>query len=590
MGIFSAEEPIAVHPWSAFKRGVVFLLGLSFCLALVIGIWLNLTKEQEFVQLDVQKQKSIWDLEHIAFEIESRFGDVFTQALARGDSTELSRFFADGFRGKLFHSAPGIRHSISGVIQLRHQGDVSLLRPAGVEEVVGFLLAARKHFADLQRVSLRVLFIDRVPGQQHRFNTRILISAWGKGDSGKTVEWLAQQEITFEFRDETDLSGGSVVRRWDLRSHTLSTCTGDLMQEVTLEAGLDKIPLPDNWNLPPKKRQQYQFKMAVEDFDRDGWLDIAIAPFENRPILLRGLKGGRFEDVADAYGVRSRVGMYALATWIDYDNDDYPDLLLGQRLYHNVGGKEFVDVTEESGLTIGQADLMSCAVADYDCDGRLDLYIAIQPIRGATPAMKMPWIGDSIAGQENQLWRNEGGGRFRDVTRETRTGGGLRHSFAAAWLFVDDDHRPDLYVANDFGANLLLRNSGEGFEDFTGPSGTGDFATSMGVAVGDVNNDGHSDIYVANMYSKMGRRIIAQVDAEDYPAGVFQGIQGACAGNRLYRQVSGQSRFHECAESLGVNGIGWAHAPAMADFNGDGWLDLYATAGFMSFNRKKPDG
>ena len=88
-----------------------------------------------------------------------------------------------------------------------------------------------------------------------------------------------------------------------------------------------------------------------------------------------------------------------------------------------------------------------------------------------------------------------------------------------------------------FGGTLpvLYHNQGNGkFVDVTEDFGVGDFANSMGVATGDVDNDGTTEIYVANMFSKMGRRIIAHVCADDYPEGVYEGIQGACAGSHLY--------------------------------------------------------
>ncbi len=203
-----------------------------------------------------------------------------------------------------------------------------------------------------------------------------------------------------------------------------------------------------------------------------------------------------------------------------------------------------------------------------------------------------PWVGDTQSGGHNVLWRNVDGRGFVDVTREAGAGAGLRKSFAATALFLDEDRFPDLYVANDFGRNVLLRNRGDGtFEDVTTRTATGDYATSMGVAAGDLDNDGSPEIYVANMFSKMGRRIIDQLEESDYPEGIYRQIHGSCIGNRLYTAAdSAAEPFREIGPELGVNQVGWAYAPAMTDLNGDGWLDLYSTTGFISRDRAKPDG
>jgi len=292
----------------------------------------------------------------------------------------------------------------------------------------------------------------------------------------------------------------------------------------------------------------------------------------------------RFREIA-----KRRRAVNALATWIDFDNDGFADLLLGGRRYRNRDGAGFDDVTQASGLRFDRVPL-GCNVADYNGDGRLDRYVLYQKGFDAQRPAKVGWVGDAESGARNQLWRNEGNGRFKNTTITSRAGGGKRQTFAAATFYFDDDVYPDIYVANDFGKNILLRNRGNGtFVEVGNASGAGDFATSMGGAAGDLDNDGRNELYVANMFSKMGRRIIAHVETSDYPEVVHEQIVGSCAGNRLYLPGK-DGGYREVSEQLGVNGVGWAYAPAMTDLNRDGWLDIYSSTGFMSFGRFAPDG
>ena len=404
-----------------------------------------------------------------------------------------------------------------------------------------------------------------------------------------------QREQGDEKRRKEEIQEKATISRWNVRSEKLRMSGKVLFEEVTERSGLTDLPINDNWVVPRGATQQYRFKMAVADFDLDGFLDVAAAPDTLEPVLLRSINGERFEFVADKMGLEpfdfDEDGFMSLiAAWLDFNNDGYPDLIMGSRLYRNEAGKRFVDVTAKSGLKI-RRDPNGCVVADYDCDGLLDLYILNQVPKEENLDANMPWVGDTEHGAENQLWRNLGDGRFEDVTKAAGVGGGRRESFAGAWIFYDEDHYPDLYVANDFGENVLFRNQGDGtFEDATVNSGAGDYATSMGVSAGDLNNDGKPEIYVANMYSKMGRRIIAYVEKADYPEGIYEQILGSCAGNRLYVSAGQGKRYVEQGEEMGVDAVGWAYAPAMVDLDNDGWLDLYATTGFMSFDRHKPDG
>jgi hypothetical protein len=406
---------------------------------------------------------------------------------------------------------------------------------------------------------------------------------------------VAEYDARFRFDPTADLAGRRTIERFVVRSETLRHSDRTLMEEVTEEFGLADLPLKDNWKLPPQNARGHRYQIAVEDFDRDGYPDIAVAGFAGPPLLLRNVEGRRFENVAGAMGLHPPPGerpiaANALTAWIDHDNDGFPDLLVSHRFYRNVNGERFEAMSASSGLRLDRVPY-GALVADYDGDGWLDLYVLYQKKSGPPPEGGVPWVGDTESGGENELWLNDGGHGFRNATTETGAGGGRRQTFAGATLFFDDDHFPDLYLANDLGLNVLLRNRGDGtFEDVTGVAGTADYSTSMGVATGDLDNDGRPEIYVANMYSKMGRRIIGQVTAEDYPPGVYDQIVGSCAGNSLYGREAGAGTYAEHSESAGVNAVGWAYAPAMVDLDGDGRLDLYATTGYQSFDREKPDG
>jgi hypothetical protein len=442
---------------------------------------------------------------------------------------------------------------------------------------------------------LRVLQITADPSP-NRWNTTLLLTLTGRDDQNRLLQFGSHNRVLFEVEDEKHLASRPSIRSWSIQSKDVRGADRPLMQEVTRKSGLDRMPLSDNWKLSVAQVKPQQFQMAVADYDRDGHLDIAVSPLIGRPLLLRGRGQMRFHEVGRRAKLASVPGdtmrRQFLATWIDYDDDGYPDLICGSQLYHNDSGSRFTDVTGTSGLEF-EAEPMGCVVADYDCDGLLDLYVLYHdvPDENLGETKRPQWVEDNSFGRNNHLWHNEGGGRFKNVTLSSGAGGGLRDSFAAAWLHYDDDHWPDLYVANDYGRNVLLRNRGDGtFDDVSDECGADRFATSMGVATGDVNNDGHNDVYVANMYSKMGRRIIGMVGDKDYPDGIYSQIQGSCAGNRLYLRSGTDTPFVDHSARMGVNAVGWAYAPVMFDVDNDGFLDMYATTGFMSFDRKKPDG
>ena len=157
---------------------------------------------------------------------------------------------------------------------------------------------------------------------------------------------------------------------------------------------------------------------------------------------------------------------------------------------------------------------------------------------------------------------------------------GSSWAYAAAAADFDQDGDQDLYVANDYGDNNLYRNRGDGtFEDVAKKLGVLDTGNGMGAAWADLDNDGDLDLYVSNMASSAGNRILRRLatkDGTDIESKLFK----LAAGNTIFLQEDG--RFRQLPALAGGVGASWAWAPALLDIDLDGILDIYVANGFIS--------
>ena len=259
------------------------------------------------------------------------------------------------------------------------------------------------------------------------------------------------------------------------------------------------------------------------DFDGDGWLDIylvngvyrddlndgQVADKETRrqatDRLYRNRGDGTFEDVTERAGILP--GGYGMGVAVaDYDDDGRRDLYVTNygpnRLYHNLGNGKFEEIAEKAGVADSGFSVGSTFV-DYDGDGRLDLYVGnyldYVPDFNTREGFPGP---TAYQGQVNRLYRNIGGGRFQDVTQEAGFDKYPGHTMGVGIIDYNDDGRWDLFVANDAMENFLFENKGNGqFEENAlltnvAYGADGDARGSMGAEVGDVNGDGRFDLFV----------------------------------------------------------------------------------------------
>lgn len=236
---------------------------------------------------------------------------------------------------------------------------------------------------------------------------------------------------------------------------------------------------------------------AWTDFDNDGDLDlhITIGASRGRDLgtkqdeLLVNEGGGQFVQQAPAAGVTDTYGRGRSVAWSDYNNDGFPDVLVGNLktdlvLYRNKGNGTFADVTAYAGL--GSLQFVEVAFADYDNDGFADIF--------CTDVMKTGPAND-------RLLRNNGDGTFANATIQSRILP-LTNGRSIAWGDYNNDGYLDLFVSRgtDVGAKqTLYQNSRDGtFTEVTDQAGLGLITNNRTAAWGDFDNDGYLDLYVVN--------------------------------------------------------------------------------------------
>ncbi len=337
--------------------------------------------------------------------------------------------------------------------------------------------------------------------------------------------------------------------------------------------------------------------VAAGDFDNDGFDDIYVcqpAGLPNR--LYRNRGDGTFDDVTEKAGV-GVLDNTACALFADFQNKGLQDLLVvcgsGPLLFLNQGDGTFAIKRDAFKFANPpQGSFTHAAVADYDRDGRLDIYFCLYSYYLGLDQYHYPVpYFDARNGPANCLLHNEGNANFVEKTEAA----GLnidnnRYSFACAWGESTTSGFPDLYVANDFGRNNLYRNNGDGtFSTVSNSAHVEDVGAGMSACWSDFNNNGNQDIYVANMWSSAGQRVSAQeIFQEKAPQEIRALYQRHARGNALYRN-QGNGQFQNVGQQAGVEMGRWAWCSDFWDFDHDGYPDLYVANGYISAPQRESE-
>ncbi len=545
----------------------------------------DLSPPAEPIALPEADRQLIWDAEHHALELSRRAIPQLTRALKERNLDALLGQFAGEFEGSL----PSLENSASRSHGPLHTRVYSASPELGTTDSEEFCHALLRLIASFERVDGAQLAVTEFRPESQSSTEPCWGGRWKLRLWGTTVDSPCEFVMDGTFRvasvEPEALASDGWLLAWNSSEGEMRTAEAPLMRQAADQFGFAVEDLFDSWQFTSGPPPVISGGVFVSDYDGDGRPDVLVSDILRGNMLYRAATDGTVSEVAALAGVSPIIESGRPVMWFDFDNDGFDDLLMGKVLLKNCGTGEFADGA--SSLGVSNLPVASgYVVADYDNDGLLDFYLARAsggPKSG--PGKRSSWLRDET-GPGNQLWRNCEGS-FEDVTADTNASAGRRSTFTAAWLHADADPLIDLAVIDEFGAPVLLRNLGGSFEQRPLTDGFGGFC--MGIATGDLDSDGQTDLYMANMYSKAGNRIFANLREDVYPNEVYSKLMEFTRGNEIQRNL-GNGKFEKKGLAARVNDVGWAYGPAMFDVDNDGRLDLYSPAGFQSISRDEPDG
>ena len=305
---------------------------------------------------------------------------------------------------------------------------------------------------------------------------------------------------------------------------------------------------------------------AAIDINNDGRMEIFASGGFGQDDVLLSLQGDTMVDIIGEAGLSSTRATYG-ATAIDFDDDGQTDLIIarddGVWLYINNGGRfTGKKIDSSSGAT---QTALNVAIADYDRDGDIDLYLSNFI---SFDLWEAAVFNDPDHIRYNVLLRNDGNLKFTDVTEESGTAGS-QNTFLSAFTDLDSDGYQDLVISNNTGLIEIMHNEGDG--TFTKNSFNSENGFWMGLGIGDYDNDGDQDLALSNASDSIPTFLV-RGDLEDDE--VFE-PEWALLRN------DGNRQFTNVAEEAGITGHGFGWGMVFEDLNLDGKLDLLAAQNYI---------
>ena len=338
--------------------------------------------------------------------------------------------------------------------------------------------------------------------------------------------------------------------------------------------------------------------VGLGDINNDGLIDIYFCGNQVKDKLYLNKGNFVFEDITKSSGIETiDIGWSSSVTMEDINNDGRLDIFVTKELYDdkpewrrnklyiNQGNNKFIEVAQAVGL--GDTLRTRGAVFfDYDKDNDLDAFLLHQPPNPGMYSKYKPLVKDGDLLTETyapRLYENRKG-QFVDVSKEANI---LRPCFANAVSVADinNDGYQDIIVANDFEApDMLYINSGDGtFENIANDAFRHTSFYSMGIDVADINNDSLLDMLIVDMAAEDNFRLKSNMSGMN-PKKFWNIVNKGWNHQYMYNVLqmnNGNSTFSDVANFSGVSSTDWSWSPLIADFDNDGFKDIFISNGLM---------
>lgn len=344
--------------------------------------------------------------------------------------------------------------------------------------------------------------------------------------------------------------------------------------------------------------------VAVGDVNGDGLPDLYFTANTGPDKLYLNKGNMQFEDVTDKAGVAGRKGWKTGAVMADVNGDGLPDIYVcysgegtdadrANELYINDGVKNgvphFTERAAAYGLDAPGTYTTAVAFFDMDNDGDLDLFMVNDANKFYNPFFNTEKLRSTRNPKfGNRLYRNDHG-HFTDISEQAGiNGSGLNFGLSVSISDVNGDGWPDIYTTNDYEERdfLYLNNHNGTFREVLDKAAGHISEFAMGSDIADYNNDGLPDIVALDMLPEDNhrRKLLRGADPFDqYMLRAENGMQHQIMQNTLQlnrgNDSTGMPHFSEVAQLAGISSTDWSWAPLFADFDNDGWKDLFVTNG-----------